>query len=59
MWTIVGFMLVLLGSYLVTRKRQEQVAAEGVEEACAEQGATLTENSGAVSIARDPVRRPE
>ncbi|GGI45930.1 drug/metabolite transporter (DMT)-like permease [Agromyces flavus] len=36
-WTIVGFGLVLAGSYLVTRKRQEQVAAEGVEEACAEQ----------------------
>jgi drug/metabolite transporter (DMT)-like permease len=36
-WTIVGFALVLLGSYLVTRKRQEPVAAEGLEEACAEQ----------------------
>jgi len=36
-WTIVGFVLVLLGSYLVTRKRRELTAAEGVEEACAEQ----------------------
>jgi drug/metabolite transporter (DMT)-like permease len=36
-WTVVGFVLVLLGSYLVTRKRREPVAAEGVEEACAEQ----------------------
>ncbi|GAA1058488.1 membrane protein [Agromyces luteolus] len=40
-WTIVGFVLVLAGSYLVTRKRREQIAAEGVEEACAEQ-ASLT-----------------
>jgi drug/metabolite transporter (DMT)-like permease len=38
-WTIVGFVLVLLGSYLVTRKRRELVAAEGPEEACAEQEA--------------------
>ena len=36
-WTIVGFALVLLGSFLVTRRRREQVAPEGVEEACAEQ----------------------
>ncbi len=36
-WTIVGFGLVLLGSYLVTRKRQQVVAPEGPEEACAEQ----------------------
>jgi len=38
-WTVVGFVLVLLGSYLVTRKRRELVAAEGPEEACAEQEA--------------------
>jgi drug/metabolite transporter (DMT)-like permease len=36
-WTIVGFVLVLLGSYLVTRRRIEPIAAEGPEEACAEQ----------------------
>lgn len=36
-WTIVGFLLVLLGSYLVTRRRTEPIAAEGPEEACAEQ----------------------
>lgn len=36
-WTIVGFVLVLLGSYLVTRRRVEPIAAEGPEEACAEQ----------------------
>ncbi|MBM7505962.1 DMT family transporter [Agromyces aurantiacus] len=36
-WTILGFGLVLLGSYLVTRKRREPVAAEGPEEAGAEQ----------------------
>jgi drug/metabolite transporter (DMT)-like permease len=36
-WTIVGFVLVLAGSYLVTRRRQEPIAAEGLEEAAAEQ----------------------
>jgi drug/metabolite transporter (DMT)-like permease len=36
-WTIVGFVLVLAGSYLVTRKRHETIAAEGLEEASAEQ----------------------
>ncbi len=36
-WTIVGFVLVLAGSYLVTRKRQETPAAAGVEAAPAEQ----------------------
>lgn len=35
-WTVVGFVLVLLGSYLVTRRRRELVAAEGPEEATAE-----------------------
>ena len=39
-WTIVGFALVLAGSFLVTRRRRELVAAEGPEEACAEQGAS-------------------
>jgi drug/metabolite transporter (DMT)-like permease len=36
-WTIVGFVLVLAGSYLVTRRRRDLVAAEGPEEATAEQ----------------------
>jgi len=36
-WTIVGFVLVLCGSYLVTARRRELVAAEGPEEASAEQ----------------------
>ena len=36
-WTIVGFVLVLAGSYLVTRRRRVPIAAEGPEEACAEQ----------------------
>lgn len=36
-WTIVGFVLVLLGSYLVTRRRQETIAPAGVEEASVEQ----------------------
>lgn len=35
-WTVVGFVLVLLGSYLVTRRRRELTAPEGVEEASAE-----------------------
>ncbi|MCS5732149.1 DMT family transporter [Herbiconiux daphne] len=34
-WTIVGFAVVLAGSYLVTRKRRAPVAAEGPEEAAA------------------------
>ena len=37
-WTIVGFVLVLAGSYLVTRRRQQPIAPEGPEEASAEQG---------------------
>jgi drug/metabolite transporter (DMT)-like permease len=32
-WTIVGFGLVLAGSYLVTRKRREPIASAGPEEA--------------------------
>jgi drug/metabolite transporter (DMT)-like permease len=36
-WTVVGFVLVLLGSYLVTRRRLEPTAPTGPEEACAEQ----------------------
>jgi drug/metabolite transporter (DMT)-like permease len=36
-WTIIGFVLVLLGSYLVTQRRRMPVAAEGLEEAVAEQ----------------------
>jgi len=54
-WTIVGFVLVLLGSYLVTRKRRELVAAEGPEEACAEQEAaeeTLDDQSAPGSDAQ-------
>ena len=35
-WTIIGFVLVLLGSYLVTQRRRIPVAAEGLEEAVAE-----------------------
>lgn len=35
-WTIVGFVLVLSGSYLVTRRRREPVAPAGPEEAAAE-----------------------
>ena len=35
-WTIVGFALVLSGSYLVTRRRREVVAPAGPEEAAAE-----------------------
>ncbi|MDQ0893575.1 DMT family transporter [Agromyces ramosus] len=35
-WTIVGFVLVLAGSYLVTRRRRETVAAVGPEGASAE-----------------------
>jgi drug/metabolite transporter (DMT)-like permease len=45
-WTIVGFALVLAGSYLVTRRRHEKVAAEGLEEASAEQGAATSAVSG-------------
>ena len=36
-WTIVGFVFVLAGSYLVTRKRQETPAAAGAEVAPTEQ----------------------
>ena len=49
-WTVVGFALVLAGSYLVTRRRQEPIAAEGPEEAPAEQDR---------SPAGRGVRRPE
>ncbi len=52
-WTIVGFALVLAGSFLVTRRRRELVAAEGPEEACAEQGASSTDGQGAESAAVD------
>ena len=52
-WTIVGFALVLAGSFLVTRRRRESVAAEGPEEACAEQGASSTDGQGAESAAVD------
>ena len=51
-WTIVGFALVLAGSFLVTRRRREPVAAEGPEEACAEQAAA-TDEQGAESAAVD------
>lgn len=37
-WTIVGFALVLTGSYLVTRRRAPAVAAAGPEEAAAAEG---------------------
>jgi drug/metabolite transporter (DMT)-like permease len=41
-WTVVGFVLVLAGSWLVTRKRRELVAPTGPEEASAElEGAEL------------------
>ena len=46
-WTIVGFALVLAGSFLVTRRRREPVAAEGPEEACAEQGASSVDGRSA------------
>lgn len=36
-WTVVGFVLVLLGSYLVTRRRRETIARPGLEEASVEQ----------------------
>ena len=36
-WTIVGFVLVLAGSYLVTRRRQQPVVVASAEEAPAEQ----------------------
>ncbi len=36
-WTVVGFALVLAGSFLVTRRRQDPIAVEGPEEAPAEQ----------------------
>lgn len=39
-WTIAGFVLVLSGSYLVTRRRKEPVAPAGPEEAVAETTAT-------------------
>ena len=35
-WTVVGFVLVLLGSWLVTSKRREKTAPTGPEEASAE-----------------------
>lgn len=41
-WTVVGFVLVLAGSWLVTRKRRELIAPTGPEEASAElEGAEL------------------
>jgi len=52
-WTIVGFALVLAGSYLVTRRRQELVAAEGPEEACAEQTEVTTGERTARPAAAD------
>ena len=39
-WTIVGFVLVLAGSYLVTRRRRETVAVAGPEGASAERDGT-------------------
>ncbi len=35
-WTVVGFVLVLAGSWLVTRKRREPIAPSGAEEAAAQ-----------------------
>lgn len=35
-WTLVGFVLVLAGSWLVTRKRREPIAPSGAEEAAAQ-----------------------
>ena len=57
-WTIVGFALVLSGSYLVTRRRNEPVAPEGPEEAAAELEAS--ELSEPASSEKSPTsREPE
>ena len=39
-WTVVGFVLVLAGSYLVTRRRRETIAAAGPEGVSAERDGT-------------------
>ncbi len=53
--TIAGFVLVLAGSYLVTRRRKELVAAAGPEEACAEQeGASTGARSPRSAVADSP-----
>ncbi|WP_173923269.1 DMT family transporter [Agromyces sp. Marseille-P2726] len=57
-WTIVGFALVLLGSYLVTRRRRVvAVAAEGPEAACAEELAPGPEATAAAEPASVPADR--
>jgi drug/metabolite transporter (DMT)-like permease len=44
-WTMVGFVLVLSGSYLVTRRRRDPAAPSGPEEAVAETTAPLRPES--------------
>jgi drug/metabolite transporter (DMT)-like permease len=54
-WTIVGFGLVLLGSYLVTRRRRQvAVATEGPEAACAEELAPGSSGEAAGVAAANP-----
>jgi drug/metabolite transporter (DMT)-like permease len=53
--TVVGFLLVLSGSYLVTRRRAEPVAPAGPEEAVAE--VLTTDGTGPPPLAGPP-RRP-
>lgn len=54
-WTIVGFGLVLLGSYLVTRRRRlVAVATEGPEAACAEELAPGSSGEAAGVAAANP-----
>jgi drug/metabolite transporter (DMT)-like permease len=45
-WTFVGFVLVLSGSYLVARRRRDAVAPAGPEEAVAEEVAIEEVSSG-------------
>ena len=52
-WTIVGFVLVLAGSFLVTRRRRDLVAAEGPEEATAEQCETSSDERSPRPAAAD------
>jgi drug/metabolite transporter (DMT)-like permease len=54
-WTIVGFGLVLLGSYLVTRRRRQvAIATEGPEAACAEELAPGSSGEAAGVAAANP-----
>jgi drug/metabolite transporter (DMT)-like permease len=54
-WTITGFVLVLTGSYLVTKRRKEPVAPEGVEEAVAE--VSSEPDAGESPTSREPEPR--